>query len=154
MIKQQIEELAGKIVDLPQEEGRMKASISLINSAVESWANYVGSVANHVIGMTTNRAMFAGGYLDKEDLRYRTETLDRNRRAAHDAAMANMTALNRLCDRYGVKHIAPDTTDRVKLGEFCAIVTVELFMDGTGRSREEVQRAVEAVRKSHDPMTA
>lgn len=152
MIKQQVEELVAKIADLPQEEERRRVSIGLVNDTIESCGNYVTKVCQHVTGTITNKALFAGGHLDKENLRYRTEQLDINRRRAHDAAMANLSAFNRLCERYGVKHIAPDTSDRVKLGEFCAIVAVEFFMDGTGRSRDEIQATIDALKSSRDPM--
>lgn len=142
MIKEGLIELSDKIVasELPDEQ--VKRMVDSINRRVESMGNYIVAVCNHEIGTATNKSLFHGGRLSQDDYKFRLESLDMRRRTAHENAMASIRGLNALCDKFGVPHICPDTNDRWKLGNFCAEVTEELFMSGTGKAQE----------KSRDPI--
>lgn len=94
-------------------------------------------------------ALLRSGRIDRETYQYRIESVDSLRRAVHDTAISSCAQINRLCDLYHIPHICLDSQDRTIIGNFCAVVTNELFLSGTHRV-PEVSRAVTASLKCTD----
>lgn len=67
-----------------------------------------------------------------QDVRIR---LDQNRRISHDAAIANLNMLNRICNGYQVEPIAPiDTSDRYAVADFIGELCGELYESGQNKN--------------------
>lgn len=119
--------------------------LGYVADAVKAMAEYVKSVCNYEIGIINARAMADGGFISAESYRDRIMDYDTSRKMAHDAAMSEMACLNRICEMCGVEPICPDpeVTPRGECGNFCAAVTAEFFLRGTGRDDEAVRKAAE-----------
>lgn len=120
--------------------------LDFLDERVQNMVRYVQAVCDHCTGTVRAGTMMRGGFLTEENYRERIVTLDGIRRSTHEVAMASMDQINRLCDNYGLKHICPDDTDRHVRANFCAAVTNELFMAGTGRDEKSVQAVSEVFR--------
>lgn len=142
-------ELVGKIIEKEDPEDR-EFMLDFLDEKVRSMGEYVQAVCNHSMGTERAYAMMRGGVLDPDECKTRVITLDGIRRSKHDVAMDSMNQINRMCDRFGMKHICPDDHDRVVRGNFCAAVTSELFMTGTGRD----EKTVTAISKAFSGDTA
>lgn len=149
MFLEDYKKLMDGIIKNEDPEGRVPV-LDFVDERVRYMAEYVQAVCDHSMGTARAYAMMQGGVLSPEDYRERVMTLDKNRRNKHDVAMDGMRQINRLCDRYKIPHICPDGDDRYVKANFCASVTSELFMSGTGRN----EKAVEAVSKAFSGDTA
>lgn len=142
-------ELVGKIIEKENPEDR-EFTLNFLDERIRSMGEYVQSVCDHSMGTARAYAMMHGGVLEPEECKTRVVTLDTARKRKHDVAMDAMNQINRICNVFGMRHICPDDPDRVVRGNFCAAVTSELFMTGTGRD----EKAVQAVSKAFSGDTA
>ncbi|MGB9803119.1 DUF3232 domain-containing protein [Desulfofundulus sp.] len=67
--------------------------------------------------------------LEPEDYRQLIVDLDRGRKLAHDALIASVRLVNRLCGVYGVPKIYDGPDERIPIAEFAMEVTSEFFKE-------------------------
>lgn len=88
---------------------------------------------NAVIRMTAMQPIIRARY-EGQELREKMADLDSIRHSSHEAAIANIAMLNRICDAYGAEKIADiDTTDRYQVADFVGEYCAEIY--GAGKSR-------------------
>lgn len=109
--------------DTTYEEAREYAE-KTISDAIRSFANYVCCVA-HMQRMIQVWVM-SSRYKGKE-FRDKVEDLDRKRRIAHDAAIANLSMLNRICDTLDVERFEVNLNDRYAVGDWIGMFCAELY---------------------------
>lgn len=105
--------------------GNADDAYDTITDAMDSFVEYQNHVINMGVVQPTLHARYEG-----QKHRDKLEELDRTRKIKHDAAIANASMLNRICDHYGIERIVPvDTNDRYAIadliGDFCAEVYEE-----------------------------
>lgn len=100
----------------------------IITEAMSSFAEYVKCVVSQQIEMPVISLRYEG-----EDFRSRVLTLDRKRNDAHESAINACRILNRACKMNDFEAFCPDPdkATRYEVGDFCAIITVEIFRWGT-----------------------
>lgn len=104
-------------------EGDADDAYGTIINAMGSFVDYQNHVINMGIIQPTLYARYEG-----QELRDKVMDLDQRRKSKHDAAIANMSMLNRICDNYGVERIAPvDTNDRYAVAEFIGDFCAEIY---------------------------
>lgn len=102
--------------------------LDFIKERMRFICNYVERVTAMEYSLPLLRARFEG-----EDLIYRIENLDRQRRTAHEMAISAVKQLNRLCVSEGLeKFFSGNENDRYEIADFCGVVVNELF---EGRTR-------------------
>lgn len=99
--------------------------ISLVKNAVASFIHYVKTVDE---GETAKRIAYACS--EGAELRASVETIENTRHTAHEAAIANVSILNRIAAMYGVEPIfTGDVTNRLVIAAFCLEVTTQIFQN-------------------------
>ena len=98
-----------------------------ISDAIRSFANYACCVA-HMQRMIQIWVM--SSRYDGQEFRDKVEALDHKRRIAHDAAIANLSMLNRICDMLDVERFEVDLKDRYAVGDWIGMFCAELYDNG------------------------
>lgn len=97
----------------------------MVENAMKSALNYVNAVDGMELAMPRIMAT-----LDGEDMRRQIEMLDQSRRCAHEAAIAQVSFLNRICNMYGIDAIYTGSLDdRNQIGDFCIDVVKDVFAE-------------------------
>lgn len=118
MYKKLIENLALKISKTKNND-----DLEMLEDVEKDFSYYVKAVTDMENGLTVARFRLEG-----EEYRTYIENLDRQRRAAHDAAIVSVKILNKFCNLYNADPIfIGDIEDRVQVGNFCMKVVNELF---------------------------
>lgn len=113
--KKLIENLASKIKD--------NSDLEILEDVEKDFSHYVKSVSDMEHGIAVARFRLEG-----EEYRNYIQNLDKQRRAAHNAAIVSVRILNRFCKLYNTDLIfAGNIEDRVQVGNFCMKVVNELF---------------------------
>ena len=121
MLKRNYEVLVGKFKD--DEE-----MLDFIKERMQKICNYVDKVTM----MEYTIPLLYARYED-EELRDKIENLDRQRRIAHEMAIAAVKQINRLCVSEEVEKLfTGNEDDRYEIGDFCGYVVNTLF---EGRTR-------------------
>lgn len=122
-------------------------------NAINRWVDYFVNVFYQVIGTETDRALWNIGSIDGEELRRRTEERDNSRRKAHNLAIQACAQINRLCDKYGIEKICPETDDRHVVAEFIGQFIQEIYQDGITNSGHSFDDAFEYAKEHGLPKT-
>ncbi len=97
--------------------------LDALNSAMESFCDYVDGVDNTELAIKMAYARLEG-----EDLRESVQRYDGLRRQRHEAAIGNVRLVNRLAKMYGVKPLfVGDEQDRLQIADFTLEVVNYLF---------------------------
>lgn len=119
--------------------GKDDEIFDMVGDSLKAFGRYVMSVYE----METRITMLRFRCNDTAEFQAEVTNLDRNRKLAHDAAIACCTSLNRIAKRLGVEAVCPDTEDRYVIADFCADITMEFFHRGQENHRpisdQEVQ---------------
>lgn len=108
-----------KASDAPEASDDLDA----LNAALTDFRDYVNTVNSG-----EQQVRLAAFRFEGEDYRQAVMTDDRQRRAAHNAAVANASLVNNLSKLYGGKPLyTGDLTERLQIADFCLDVTTELF---------------------------
>lgn len=100
-------------------------TLGVISEAVKTFGEYVTTVDN-----TENHIRMAYARFEGQELVQVIEGADRTRHNCHEAAIANVNALNRLADRMGIGPIfTGDGDDRLSVADFCLDITTVLFQN-------------------------
>ena len=111
-----------EVIDNQDEEDRMEFH-AILKDALCDCVKYVDTVACIEASMPMIMTSFEGA-----DLRARITALDSERRAAHEAAIAQVAIINRVADMVGVEHLyTGPLEDRYEVGNFCNEVASALF---------------------------
>lgn len=114
----------------------------LVERGLRHYAEYVNCVYN----METRIAIARFHANDVEEYQNVVRGMDESRRIAHEAAIASVNIIDRLCDKFGVEPIYGGSQDRVAIGDFCGMIVSEYFDDRSHSraiSREEIDQVVE-----------
>lgn len=104
--------------------------LDIIESDMRALGEYVYAV--HI--METSLPIIRVNY-EGQELRYRVEKLDHNRRTHHERAIMGVKRMNRFAEMEGIEKIfTGDVNNRYAIADFCRDTTVEMFDDRTGRS--------------------
>ena len=77
--------------------------------------------------------------LEGEDLQYKVEWMDRQRKVAHDAAISAITAINRWSAQLGLEPFADiDTSDRYAVADFIGGYVGEIYGIGIEKSLDAI----------------
>jgi hypothetical protein len=142
MYKQKFSALLHAIVNVWGKDDEM---FEMVGDALKAFGNYVMSVYE----METRIMLLRFRCDDPAEYQDEVMGLDRNRKAAHDAAIAQCSILNRLAGRVGLDDLGlcPATDDRYVIAEFCADIVKEFFDRGQENhspiSDKEVQDFIE-----------
>lgn len=118
-------------------DGDEDEALEFIESKLLSLADYVNIVVRQQILIPLWRFRF-----DPDEVRQRTEDLDRQRYRIHNAAIASLTAINRLFSKHGLPAFAEvDTENRQAVADFAGSYVGDLYLQGTAHNMDE---AVEA----------
>lgn len=102
--------------------------LDFIKERMQKICGYVESVTAMEYSIPIIRARYEG-----QDLIDKIQKFDNNRHIAHEAAIASVKQLNRLCVSEGVSKLFDgDETDRYQIADFCMLVVNTLF---EGRTR-------------------
>ena len=115
---------------------------SAVESGMQNFVDYVNCVYNMEtkIAIARFRADSASEYQEI------VKRMDISRRNAHEAAIASINMIDRICDKCGVEKVYGGSQDRVEIGDFCGKIVNEYF---EGRSigrvieKEEVEKVFE-----------
>lgn len=115
------------------EEAREGAE-ETISDAIRSFANYACCVAHmqRMIQVWIMTSRYEG-----QEFRDKVEALDRKRRIAHDAAIANLSMLNRICDMLDVERFEVNLNDRYAVGDWIGMFCAELYQLSDCRSMDD-----------------
>lgn len=112
-----------KAINDEQDSTEQQELHEMVENAMKSALQYVNAVDSMELAMPRIMAT-----LDGEDMRRQIEMLDKSRRCAHEAAIAQVSFLNRICDMYGIAAIYTGSLDdRIQIGDFCIDVVKEVF---------------------------
>lgn len=95
---------------------------------VEDFINDCGAYVDKVTAMESALAI-ARFRMEPEDYRELIIRLDRNRKYAHDALIASVRVINRLCKNYGVSQVYTGPDERIPIADFALEVTAEYFKE-------------------------
>lgn len=102
--------------------------LEFIKERMSHICNYVDKVTMMEYSIPLLNARYDG-----QNLRDKIENLDRQRRIAHEMAIAATKQLNRLCVAEGINKLFDgDEDDRYQIADFCGLVVNTLF---EGRTR-------------------
>lgn len=119
-------------------DGDAKDAYETLTSAMESLVNY----QNSVIAMET-QIKFLRFVKEGQDFRDAVQQLDTNRRYKHDAAIANLNILNRICDAYETERICPvDTSDRHEAAKFIGEWCNEMYQNGQNSNQPQAEKTL------------
>lgn len=96
--------------------------------AVENFVSDCGAYVDRVTAMEA--ALASARYrLEPEDYRQLIVQLDRSRKYAHDALIASVRLVNRLCGLYGVDKVYDGPDERILIAELAIEVAAEFFKE-------------------------
>ena len=145
MFMEDYKKLVNAILNNP-EETEPQELVDFLNTRVDKMPNYIRSVVNMQVQTESARAMMQSGRIDIGEYQYRVQKYDSDRKSAHDAALAALDQINRLCKANGIESICPENPDRHVRANFMAAVTMECFMVDHQQSREEIQQMYDLVK--------
>lgn len=95
-----------------------------ISDAIRNFTNYACCVL-HMQRMI--RIWVMTSHYEGQEFRDKVEALDRKRRIAHDAAIANLSMLNRICDTLNIEKFEINLKDRYAVGNWIGMFCAELY---------------------------
>ena len=104
--------------------------LSAIENCMTSFADYVNSIYAMEVLIPIQRHRLEG-----EDLRSYISGLDSRRKACHNAAIASINIINRICAMVGAEPLydeiidGDNPTDRRKAANFCARIVMSVIHD-------------------------
>lgn len=102
----------------------------MIELNMEALVDYVKSVYMLEVSLTVARVRLGE---DSREFAEHVAELDRKRRVCHEAAIASVSALNRMCDFFKVARVFDgDIDNRYEVADFCGNMVDEVF-----KSREK-----------------
>lgn len=95
-----------------------------ISDAIRSFVNYACCVAHmqRMIQVWVMSSRYEG-----QEFRDKVEDLDHKRRIAHDAAISNLSMLNRICDMLNIEKFEVNLKDRYEVGNWIGMFCAELY---------------------------
>lgn len=117
----------------------------LFKAAEDGLRNFVDYV-NAVYNMETKITIARFHMDDPREFQELVKMLDTERRHAHEAAIASINMIDRICVKCGVEPVYGGSQDRVEIGDFCGKIVNEYF---EGRdvcrtiAKEDVDRVIE-----------
>lgn len=118
MYKRLIENLAAQISKTKNND-----DLEMLEDAENDFSYYVKTVTDMENGLTVAKFRLEG-----EEYRNYIENLDKQRRAAHNAAIVSVKILNKFCNLYNTDLIfTGNIENRIEVGNFCMKVVNELF---------------------------
>lgn len=116
----------------PYFHGDREDALITIARAFDSFLAYQTTVIRMTAMQPIIRARYKG-----QELRDEITNLDGNRRSAHEATIANVSMLNRICDAFGTEKIAQiETTDRYQVADFVGQYCAEIYETGKSKTPE------------------
>lgn len=132
MYKERVQNLMSTISKKNEgQPGARDFVFSAIERSLVSFSNYVSAVYAMETQMTVQRHRID----DPKEWQEFVTGLDRSRRMSHDAAIAGVSMLNRICETSGLEKVYDGPNDRDCIGDFCGAIVNEYF---EGRSRGRV----------------
>ena len=121
-IKQRIQVLTNSII---------ASDNQYANEDVQAVEDFISDCGNYVDKVTTMEAALSVARFRMEPDEYREFIirLDRNRKYAHDALIASVRVMNRLCGVYDVAKIYEGPDERIPIGDFALEVSTEFFKE-------------------------
>ena len=117
-----------KVVDMNSPEDFID-DVEMVERSLLSFADYANIVIREQIMVPMWRLR-----LDPEDFRGKVQEIDNQRRNHHEAAIASVSYLNRLCSTIGVELFSDiDTSDRYAVADMVGDFIIELYRAGTDR---------------------
>lgn len=124
-------------------------AIDFVAKTMSAFPEYVNTVVNYQVKVPLIYARYEGA-----ELQDRVMEIDRQRRNAHEAAIASVNILNRVCDKFGLEPFADvDTSDRTKVADFCGRFVNETYNKAIGGTMDSVtmgSRETYESRKTHE----
>ena len=113
----------------------------MVESGLRSFVDYV----NAVYSMETRMAVARFHIDDPAEYRDLVKELDSARRTAHDAAIASINIMDRMCGSVGTEPIYGGSQERIDIGDFCGHIVSEYFEGRDGRviGREELDQVID-----------
>ena len=115
----------------PVGSGIRNMCFDAVESGLRNFVEYV----NCVYSMETRISIARFQSNDPAEFQEIVKNLDNNRRYAHEAAIASINMIDRICDKMGVEPVYGGSQDRSDIGDFCGKIVDEYF---EGRSRGRV----------------
>lgn len=129
-------------------DGDVDDAVETIEKALFSFPNYANIVIREQIMVPMWRIR-----LEADDFRERVQDIDRQRHNYHEAAIASVNILNRICGLIGVDYFADiDTNDRYAVADMVGDFVIELYRAGT--DRHGMDGATYKVQKEYDQKVA
>lgn len=126
-------------INSPDNEYR-ENDLDMLNYNMAAFGEYVQIVYHQNYSTPIKYATLEG-----EELREAIQSMDKNRRIKHEAAIAACSQINRDCEYYNVPKFCPETTDRHIIADFCAQVTAAFYLDGIGRDAKTIDDVIKAM---------
>jgi len=98
--------------------------LQIINDFINDCGNYIEKVTGMEAAIATERFR-----LDPADYRELIVRLDRNRKLAHEALIASVRVVTRLCLAYQVPKVYEGPDERIPIAEFAKEVVDEYFAE-------------------------
>jgi hypothetical protein len=111
-----------------------------VESGIKNFVDYVNAVYN----METRVAIAKFRADSPAEYQGIVNELDTGRRYAHEAAIASINMIDRICDKLGVEPVYGGSQDRTEIGDFCGKIVGEYF-DGRSVGRVILKEDVEQV---------
>lgn len=121
------------------EEAAKECAEETLQDALESILRYPNCVIHMSNMMELWRTVLC---YEGEDYRDRVEKLDKDRRIKHDAAIAAISMLNRICKILGIDQFDVNLNDRYAVGDWIGAFCGEVFMIPGCRSLDNYIDAV------------
>ena len=143
MYKEKVSNLLNEIDRQNQDSLSMRSMLfGAVKSSMDSFVEYVNCVYN----METSIHIARFHANSTEEYQETVSNLDTRRRSSHEAAIASVNMLNRICDKMGVERVYDGSMDRVEIGDFCGAIVNEYFEERSrGRfiSHDEFEQVFE-----------
>lgn len=123
MYKERIANLLKTIHGKADDPETKDAMLDLVKDGVKKFVRYVNCVCNmeYMIQDIQFRSF------DTEEYRQRVQDLDRNRKISHDAAIAAINIIDRMCDSFSIEKVYGGPQERECVGDFCIAIINEYF---------------------------
>ena len=102
----------------------------------DSFRRYFDAVVEGAVTIAVASEALRDGAFSTQQYQYEVQTVDRQRRTAHESAIDAANQLNRICERVGIEPICNvDTKDREAVHQFVFEAVSDLYLTETERVR-------------------
>jgi len=116
--------IKGKIAKLVDAVNNSAADLQGVEDCLNDCARYIANVVAMETALTVTR-----NCMENREYREHIAQLDSSRKRAHDALIASVKILGRLCRLYRVEPIYAGPDERIQIAEFTMQVVGEMFQE-------------------------